>query len=817
MKKLLLITSLALILSLGFAQNWRTFTNTSHIYDSFVFGEKIYLGSWGGAYTSSGHMDGGTADLTWTSKDGLASNDIRTLAITSNSSLWLGSSQDGISIVNPNNSIQQVNSTNGLPSNRVRKILAHEDQIYVATDRGLSVFYYLEGVNFPLLLHQYSNQNTSGGLVSDDISDMVLTSNGYLYLGTMGGLSYAHVDSLNYDDSWRKWTSANSPLPTGMRYNLSTNNTNIAISTLNRVYKRPIDPFAGSWSLFDQNDGILNYQISALGLDSSDKLWLSYGAWDEDLMSYNLNLDTLMTCIDIDGAVQHFAKNEAGLRSQVITGITQASNYQYITTWGDGLFINYDGYWDQYLQNSIGFPKITDIKTDQNNAFWVSGGVIGATPVRKSALGLSSFHGESWETYNINNSPIITDNILNMAVDSHNRKWLGTWDVTNASPTGWDRGVCIYDDENDIWKHLTSSGVRTWNPDTGAWSAYQSGSMRLLGNTIGAITRDANNNMLVGCYDLGVNVISPDDTNLASFMIPNSTRQRILYLHHNGSQYFIGTNNDRGLVIWNHDSLPVTDGAYWVIPPAPELNNCVVYGVATIESPYEGRQHWIAASSGLFMWNEQNWYKYDTTIKRSIYNNGWQNDQLYYVDEERLYASVRTTPTAILKDPFGRLWIGSLEGGISRYSPQSDRFFTYNSSNAPLLSNYITALGYEPKRGWLLVGTPDGLNTLPIGKEVITTEELSTIKVYPNPFRPALDGTVRIINLPDDSMPRGNNICRVYDVSGKLVIKLDQNEFARFEWDGKNKDGKLSSSGVYFYVVTDEGGSTKRGKFALIR
>lgn len=100
----------------------------------------------------------------------------------------------------------------------------------------------------------------------------------------------------------------------------------------------------------------------------------------------------------------------------------------------------------------------------------------------------------------------------------------------------------------------------------------------------------------------------------------------------------------------------------------PDLNSCVVYGVVTVDTPYEGKQHWIAASTGVYMWNEIYWYRYDTMIKRYKFNplnHQWENDILYYVDEERLFGSVRTTPTCIFMDAQNRIWLGSMENGLS--------------------------------------------------------------------------------------------------------------------------------------------------------
>jgi hypothetical protein len=95
----------------------------------------------------------------------------------------------------------------------------------------------------------------------------------------------------------------------------------------------------------------------------------------------------------------------------------------------------------------------------------------------------------------------------------------------------------------------------------------------------------------------------------------------VIYSYHDGERYFFGTNNDPGLAIWNDSSIPTTGGSHWVNIPVPELRNCVIYGVATINTRYEGTQHWIAASNGLYMWDGgSGWYRYDTSIKRNRYN-----------------------------------------------------------------------------------------------------------------------------------------------------------------------------------------------------
>ena len=47
-------------------------------------------------------------------------------------------------------------------------------------------------------------------------------------------------------------------------------------------------------------------------------------------------------------------------------------------------------------------------------------------------------------------------------------------------------------------------------------------------------------------------------------------------------------------------------------------------------------------------------------------------------------------------------------------------------------------------------------------------------------------------------------------------MKLEENAFSRFQWDGKNANGKQCSSGIYFFVVADEKGNVKKGKLAIV-
>lgn len=826
MKRFLLLTCLLALWGSAAASIWNTHTNTSHVYDLLYDNNQLYFSTWGGV-VRLGDLGSPPSPISlayasqngiWTTADGLVSNDIRNIAyIDFSNSLWLGSEYNGITIVTQQG-VQKLDTSLGLPSNRVKQIIEDQAKIYVATYNGVAEYYYLQGVNYPLLLHQYNTQNTSNGLPSNEIDAMALSSERYLYLGTSSGVTYVHLDSLEIDSAWK---SLSTPFTIGEIIKMKISQDKLVLVTANTVLIRSADPTQSGWTFYHNNNALQNETLSDAAIDATGRLWVSYGLWNENFMYYTRNTDYLMSSIDAQGVVTHFAENENGLLEKSISRLFTIGNDVFAGSWGNGIYHLEYGTWQQFVPNSIGFPKVRQIVTDKLHAAWFANGDLNHLPLRKSSLGASRWSNEIWQTFTIANSPIQSDNTVTIGVDSRNRKWFGTYDVVaNQSPPGWDFGITIWDDSEDIWKKMTHLGIRDYDPETQTWSSPIPGSPTLLGNTITHITTDQNNNVMISCYDRGMVFLTPNDEALASFQIPNSVNQRIIYSFHNGRQYFFGTYNDRGLVIWNHNSIPVTNGEHWVIPAPQELSNCEVYGVVTINSPYEGVQHWIAVSNGLYMWNEQYWYRYDTTIKRFRYNTstlGWDDDLLYYADEERLYGSVRTTPTAIYLDPFGRIWIGSLAGGISMYNPKTERFTNYFQANSPLLSNYITALSYEPVNGYLLIGTPDGLNTLKVGRWIKPQTALQNVNAFPNPFRPDIDITVEIANLPVDSMPPGTTKCRIYDAGGSLVADLVENEFSRFAWNGSNLAGKKCGSGTYFFVITDAEGNIKRGKIVLIR
>ena len=289
-----------------------------------------------------------------------------------------------------------------------------------------------------------------------------------------------------------------------------------------------------------------------------------------------------------------------------------------------------------------------------------------------------------------------------------------------------------------------------------------------------------------------------------------------------------------GIRIYEGDDIPTgnIETEDWTRPEFSELyNSGRIYGIAYRENDWES-EYWVASSNGLFVLDEfDNWYMLGTIYKREKWDEDeadWVIYQRYFDNEQGLYGYATTLPTAIFADSFDRIWIGTQSNGITVYDGSSDTYTTYNMDNAPLLSNYITAFTYEPITGRLFIGTPEGLNSVEIGVTQNTEKNIydSKIAAFPNPYYPE-QSTADYLSIVNGISGTGSQAvpgkfpdktkCNIYDLSGRQILTLHMSPFKDFRWDGTNEAGKECSSGVYFFVVYDDGGQIGKGTISLIR
>ncbi len=824
-KHLLTLALCLVVLSPLIATRWKTYTNTTYVNDYIEANNKLYVATWGGlaVFKHDTTLTGAEAyelDHTYTNIDGLSNNDVRVLDyIPATDQLWMGLYAGGVNILTPQG-IKILNETSGLPSNKITGI-AHSDTLFfVSTDKGLAVFYQMAQVSFPLLSQVYTNSYTEGGLVNDSLFFMKLAPTNYLYLGTPQGLSYVHIDSLNINSRWHTWNTTNSNIPGDRISQIALFEQKIAVSTTKGLGIVDLSVFPNNWIEYNSSNGLESDSVYSINYSASGDLYFSYGAWHENIMTLNNESNTALNILSADGHLTKIPEGTLGLNNKAVTKIKNLNGKMSLSSWGDGLFFDATPNWFNVITNSIGFNTVSCI-THSKGKTWFGSGNLGIGKTKKGTRGISSFDGNTWQTFTVKNSPLISDNILSLAVDDKDRLWMAAYYTPTNNTYGWGNGLNIYDPSNNSWDWMDTYGLYHYIDPVITYRQIST-TPAMLSQTLTYVYHDSDNRMFVCCYNGGIIVLDSLYQKITSFQIPNSARQGVILVAESESAYFFGTANDHGVSYWsNMDLLPsASNNNYWHNPQSTDLNNCWVYGIVSFTNDFGENETWIAASNGIYSYNGTNWFKYDVDVKRRIFRNGtWETDLngLYYYDEERLFGSVHTNPTAIYLDPFRRIWLGSRDNGFSMYDPSTERFTNYNISNSPLISNYVLSLGYDPSQGSLYIGTPDGLNTFQIGFENPPQVSLKKVRAYPNPFKPDRDQVVTIENTASSSGVFPTSFCRIYDLSGDLVLELKQNRYLPFTWNGLNSSGKKCSSGVYYYVISVKDGDTVRGKIALIR
>jgi hypothetical protein len=104
--------------------------------------------------------------------------------------------------------------------------------------------------------------------------------------------------------------------------------------------------------------------------------------------------------------------------------------------------------------------------------------------------------------------------------------------------------------------------------------------------------------------------------------------------------------------------------------------------------------------------------------------------------------------------------------------------------------------------------------------------DLSTVRVYPNPFKP--NGPNPAEGLPYSSGNPNSGIVfdnlplmatvRIYTVSGQLAAQIVESDGSgRVQWDGRNGNGRDLASGGYLVVISSPGSKTVVKKLSILR
>ncbi len=805
MRKKLIILMVLIATSLLALKNWKVYTNTTHIFDVVETGNELYIATWGGLLNYD--LNNNSFGETLTTINGLNSNDIRALDYLEGSNqILVGTAGNGIDRIGNSGFLTPLTEILGLKSNKVNKITHNDSLIFVATKLGVSCFKDDPGFPFPLLLDNY---DTGNGLSANNITSLQMSEDGYIFCGSDNGLDIVHIDSMNVGSNWDHFNADNSIFPSSIINDISVRDNYVAIGTRGGLVVSSSPDF--EWIVYD--DIIENHDSSIypIYINSSQQIIAGVGYWDEEKLVVVDSTDIAAFKFSDGEILESWSADDMHLGNTQVMGFKEIDGSLLAYTWGEG-FTFYDGSeWSTPKKtNSLLSNTIKDIVFDKQDILWITDGHKGSSATSKGTRGVSSFDGSIWQNYKAEETDLRSNNIYSICVDEDNRKWFGAWGSNYSQ--NWQHGISVFDDVNNVWDNITTyNGIGN--------------------NTISFLTVDEQNRTWVCSYggSTGYITILDDGFNYITHfelfepLDPEDMDPNFIFF---GDEkiYFGGWVS--GLRIWNDTSDPITNDASWSKTPFTDnLRSGRIFDITSRN--IDNEEIWIASGDGLFMFDGEYWYKYGAHIKKKVWLNNqwfWNEDNpdpeyWYYEGQERLYGSITTYPTALFVDPFGMIWIGTQDAGITIFDKSKDKFINLTIENTSLISNTITDLAYEPRTGVLYIGTNSGMNSVEIGISAEMNEETNLFEtiVYPNPFYPENGDILRIENKSAITMPKGNTYCRIFDLNGDIVIEIEKDIYEQFSWDGLNKAGKKCGSGVYIYVISAPGGQTSKGKIALVR
>ncbi|MCH7516809.1 MAG: hypothetical protein IIB08_06775, partial [Bacteroidetes bacterium] len=357
-------------------------------------------------------------------------------------------------------------SINGLPSDKVFKIVSFRDTIIASTDNGFAIF---NGSSWLPFLSQFNNKSISDIVAMDD--SLFILSEKIIYLYRNGTVTELF----------------SSPHPT-QRISIS-NQFGIAGATLNGVlYLTSSDS-----SSFHYPNGPSANQFPSMSVDGKGKLWSASGKDNAGVGFYTYD-KVIWTNYD--------TANTPGLPdNDVYYAYTSPDNTAYLGTWGYG-FVRTDGVtFDLFNTENSGmqgiptnpnFLVITGFGTDSRGNTWILN-LAAADGKTLSMLTPDS----TWHHFFIPSAQNkILKQQLNLAVDTFDTKWYNSEDASGL-------GLFYFNE------------MKTYDDAIDDKSGFLTTADGLTSNEIRSVIVDKRGDVWVGTA-LGVTVISNTSSILSS-------------------------------------------------------------------------------------------------------------------------------------------------------------------------------------------------------------------------------------------------------------------------------------------------------------
>ena len=301
-----------------------------------------------------------------------------------------------------------------------------------------------DGTNFTAYPYQLGDKNDYLLTIDADNEDVYVGSRfkGLLKLTDNGLTAIPLTDNLLYDSGLLYSTGCfdrngifYGATVNGLQtYNIDTNECHL--EPMSQIAQTEADRNGNVWLLWPwfATDTCL-MEITATGKKTFLRTDYPFTEANADLIKFDrknrLWISTNKGLYMRDGETWTAYNKSNSILSEIVQSMAFDSNNRlWCGTFGSGLFC-FDGTtWSNYTASNSSIPSdyVGFVAVDNNNVLWLNcrdpqyPDKMGA----EFGLGLTRFDGNTWTTYNCNNSPLPSDCFWDVQVDADNRKWIAT-------------------------------------------------------------------------------------------------------------------------------------------------------------------------------------------------------------------------------------------------------------------------------------------------------------------------------------------------------------------------------------------------------
>ncbi len=779
---IIVIILVALHLHQVFANDihWEVVTNLNDALKIEVRSDTLFLATTGGFVLYSLKNN---SFQKFTAENGLSDNTFQTLTISDKGITVLGTLYGVITFFD--NRTGTFKEDFSLSGNEIVSMQTVADTLWIASKKMVAVYLFNNNKNIYEFRDFFTNFNRDF-----DIFNQIRYFAGRIWVASDNGLFHAPGNFLRNNlksaENWKFMTTTEG-LPNNSIQSLNSAADTLFIGTATGLSKYYAQNFHNFGSTIFKH--IYRYQ-EQLYLDNSKIIYRLDNSQFTEIYSTTVNTINDFT-FDSDGFLW-VSFREKGLQNPA-----------------NGKKIKFNG----PIDNALGHMVL-----NSRGELWIASGIW----MDQSGRGFSVRGADGkWTNYRFLGSWRSTSSTQRTFEDAEGNMWVGSWNggMFIVTPQGKFYNFNNYQTEGQLWiSSIAEDDTVTYGPPDSVrhFLGYTTNTPNLLVVTdfmldearqcIWIMTPAVSDEKTIVCYK---------GTSFSNAAFDSSAWDRISLSEHTTASgapaavitkdifnnLWIGTDKNGVVAIRSNDG--TTEWAQYTENNNLKNNSC--FAIAGDQDGYV----WLGTISGLNAYFNGTIYDF-----REDYQPIGLNINAIYVDSEnnKWFATDRGLSLLLSR---GSPWDAH---SWRHFVPKSSDLVGYNIYPTNLPHQYIRSVFVDNYTGDVYCSTLGGLAILRGNPFTTPLEKLDKIKVGPNPFliSDGKDNYIYFRNLT------ANSELKILTATGRLVRSMDLKNSVDFlgslaRWNCRNAEGRLVSSGVYLYLITDENGNSSSGKFMIIR